>query len=372
MNFLVESDEHGNLCGLLKNFSEFQIAGFYKNGIDGYSQCYEGHDVFSVYKAVDLYRTNCETNFIVNDTPRIEALEKKLNTLVTLGVDLDDIFIASKEFMLTGESSKLYKFKNYRRLPYLEYHVADHCNLNCKGCVHFAPLVDGEVFASFEKVKKDMTRLKSIVPFIDTVRILGGEPLLNPELTSYLSMTRELYPLAEINVVTNGLLLKKNNYRLLEFLKSHDIGLDISLYPPMFREIDSVLSRVVSVGITVTVSEPIGKFFIPLDQNSGHARLTAVHHCACTNLYDGALYVCPVIAYLRYFNKAFGKKLNDFDGRIDIYDSTLTYDKLKTELHKVRKLCDSCWLLSREYAVRQKWKTTNCINIADYMTCEGL
>lgn len=372
MKFFVESDEHGNLYGLLKNRSEFQIIGFYESGTEVSSQYHEEHSRLSIYKAVDLYRINDETNFIVNDTPRIEALEKKINTLVALGVDSDDILIASKEFMLTGELDKLYKFTNYQRLPYMEYHVADHCNLNCKGCVHFAPLVDGEIFASFEKVKRDMIQLKSIVPFIDTIRILGGEPLLNHELTSYLAMTRELYPLAEINVVTNGILLKKNNDCLFEFLKNHDIGLDISLYPPMFREIDAVLSRINSFGITVTVSEPISKFFIPLDQNFGHAKFTAVHHCSCPNLYDGALYVCPIIAYLRYFNRAFGKKLNEFDGRIDIYDSTLTYDKLKTELHKVRELCDSCWLLSREYAARQKWEPTNCINISNYMTCARL
>ena len=31
-------------------------------------------------------------------------------------------------------------------LPYLEYHVADHCNLNCKYCTHYSPLVPQPVY----------------------------------------------------------------------------------------------------------------------------------------------------------------------------------------------------------------------------------
>lgn len=368
MNVFVEFDNAKKIYPALTKSANIEIVGFYANDFIHSGTDYVGKPVISLYKAVELYQNKLATNFIVNDTPRIEFLKSKLNLLLALGVEIDDILIAPAEFIRTGDFGKLYKFNNRRRIPYMEYHVADHCNLNCKGCVHFAPLVKQEVFAVFDKVKCDLERLKYIVPYIDTIRILGGEPLLNKQLPDYLEMTRRLYPLAEINIVTNGILFQNPNATIITALQQNNIGVDISVYPPMFKKIDKIASTIMAEGITVTCTPPINDFFCPLDQNTGHAKFTKVHHCNCPNLYDGALYVCPVIAYLRYFNKVFGTNFNDHDGRIDIYAPDITFDKLNEELHKVRVLCDSCWLLSREYAVKQKWARTKYETITDYMS----
>ena len=368
MKVFVEFDDAKKIYPALTKSANIEIIGFYANDFVQGVTDYLGKPVVSLYKAVELYQDNIATNFVVSDTPRIEFLKSKLDRLWALNVKIGDILIAPADFMRTGDFDKLYKFTDRRRIPYMEYHVADHCNLNCKGCVHFAPLVKQEVFAVFDKVARDLERLKSIVPYIDTIRILGGEPLLNKQLPDYLEMTRRLYPIAEINIVTNGILFQNPNAALISSLQKNNIGVDISVYPPMFKKIDKIASAIMAAGITVTCTPPINDFFCPLDQNAGHAKFTNVHHCNCPNLYDGALYVCPVIAYLRYFNKAFGTNFNDKDGRIEIYDPDITFDKLNAELHKVRVLCDSCWLLSREYAVKQKWARTNYAAITDYMS----
>ena len=185
-------------------------------------------------------------------------------------------------------------------------------------------------------------------------------------------MTREIYPLAEINIATNGILLQNANDALMSALKKYNIGVDISVYPPMFNKIDKIVDLLLSQGITVTCTRPITEFFCPLDERTGHARFINEHHCACPNLYDGALYVCYIIAYIRYFNATFGTHLNDVDGRIDIYKPNLTFDDIKEELHKVRIMCDSCNLLFREYAAKQKWSVTDKIEIKNYMTSEIL
>ena len=374
MKVLLEFDNAEKLYPAFANMAEIRIEGFYTNG----TLCGYDHSGFlnitlnSLYRAVDFYKKRLIDAFIICDTPRIETLKAKIEILLNMEVAIDDIIIASNEFMLTGNINKLYKFQNYHRIPYIEYHVADNCNLNCKGCLHFAPLVKLNKFPVFDNVKRDFTKLKSIVPYIDTIRILGGEPLLNPELVSYLKMTRETYPLAEINIVTNGILLQNTNDALMNALKKYNIGVDISVYPPMFNKIDKIVDLLLSQGITVTCTRPITEFFCPLDKRSGHAKFTNEHHCACPNLYDGALYVCYIIAYLRYFNAAFGTNLNDVDGRIDIYKPNLTFDDIKEELHRVRIMCDSCNLLFREYAAKQKWSVTDKIEIKNYMTSEVL
>ncbi|MBQ8698696.1 MAG: hypothetical protein IJ521_06835, partial [Schwartzia sp.] len=120
-------------------------------------------------------------------------------------------------------------------------------------------------------------------------------------------------------------------------------------------------------GIKISCSEPIQEFAYALDAQEGHALHANRINCTCPNLYKGALYVCPIIAYLRYFNKAFHERLEDQDGRIDIYDPQLTFPRLAGELHKVRKVCDRCLFISREHAELKKWERTDAAVIWDYM-----
>jgi ABC-2 type transport system ATP-binding protein len=58
----------------------------------------------------------------------------------------------------------LYGFliKNKKR-PSLRFdvHLADHCNLNCKGCYHFSPLAP-EKFLDIEQYERDCTRLNEL------------------------------------------------------------------------------------------------------------------------------------------------------------------------------------------------------------------
>ena len=71
-------------------------------------------------------------------------------------------------------------------LSYLEFHVADHCNLNCKYCTHYSPLVEKPVFTDYERFEADFRQLKKLIIDIGVIRIVGGEPLLNPELGKYI------------------------------------------------------------------------------------------------------------------------------------------------------------------------------------------
>ena len=61
----------------------------------------------------------------------------------------------------------------------LELHVTDHCNLNCKGCSHYAPIADG-FYISLEELEEYYNIIKSRgLIFFSTLRLMGGEPLLH-------------------------------------------------------------------------------------------------------------------------------------------------------------------------------------------------
>jgi len=102
-------------------------------------------------------------------------------------------------------------------------HLTDHCNLNCKGCAHFAPIAE-KWFADPVEHERDMERLSQLVAGIKTIRLMGGEPLLHPKIEPFLVSTREKFPEANIRLVTNGLLLQKMKTTFWSACKANNIS----------------------------------------------------------------------------------------------------------------------------------------------------
>lgn len=69
---------------------------------------------------------------------------------------------------------------------HFEFHLAEHCNLNCIGCTHFSPLAEPE-FLEVEDFRNDIERLSYLTGGnARFINLLGGEPLLHPEINSFL------------------------------------------------------------------------------------------------------------------------------------------------------------------------------------------
>ena len=92
-------------------------------------------------------------------------------------------------------------------LPRLECHITDHCNLNCAGCSHFSNLAP-EVYKNAGEFERELSCLSGKLR-IGTLRLLGGEPLLHPELPELLRIARTQFPHSRIEVCTNCTLLEK-------------------------------------------------------------------------------------------------------------------------------------------------------------------
>lgn len=349
----------------IDKIDDYEIMGFYANSQKFVGTYENGLYVYSLFEAMNMYKTGEISRFVLNSAQGMDPIERDYRIMKQYNVHEEDFLIALPEFIEHETAEWLVPVKEYHYLPYLEYHVADHCNLNCKGCVHFSPLVKDKSFPDFSSVENDLRQMKKIVPYIGTIRILGGEPFLNPELPKYMRLTREIYPYADISVVTNALLI--NSCTFLEDFIKYNINIDISLYKPLMNMAGDIIKKIKEKGINATISEPIENFAYALDSKGGHARFAQQHNCTCPNLYDGGLYVCPIIAYMRYFNEFFGYDFDDKDGRINIYDNSLSFEQLKLELHKVRKTCDNCLYISDEHLVFQQWSQTTKASISDYM-----
>jgi len=104
-------------------------------------------------------------------------------------------------------------------LSFVEIMVTQACNISCHGCTNYSDLPHAG-YLTWEQGKKQ------IEPWLDRVEILdfgilGGEPLINPDIRNWIVGLRELLPNAQIRFTTNGLLLEKH-YDVVQLLS--DIG----------------------------------------------------------------------------------------------------------------------------------------------------
>ena len=84
----------------------------------------------------------------------------------------------------------------------IEIPVTYACNLQCKHCTVHAPYLHGHVPDLFSSL-----RIWSEKLLPKMILVLGGEPLLNPDLPQILETIRRLYSSSDILLITNGLLL---------------------------------------------------------------------------------------------------------------------------------------------------------------------
>jgi len=147
------------------------------------------------------------------------------------------------------------------RLSYLEFHVCDHCNLNCKGCSHYSNIAEKGVFADIDSYSRDIRRLRELFWGITTIRLMGGEPLLNKELNRFVEITREVFPDADLRVVTNGLLIPYIDPELACAMNKNHCGFDITLYEPTANILESIEKALDKHKIQHNISNKVDKFF---------------------------------------------------------------------------------------------------------------
>lgn len=200
-------------------------------------------------------------------------------------------------------------------LKYIEHDIVSHCNLNCAGCTHFSPLAE-PCFEDINNFKKDFEKLKEVFD-VSIIRIMGGEPLLHPQVLEFLKITKNLFPKAEIQLVTNGLLLN-NNSELLDYIKKHNIIINLSDY--------GIVKNLNFYFINLKSSRKDFMYNLSLDlegkQNSSYSYKNCYsREYACNYYKDGKFYVCAPSANVNIFNKYFNTNLPEEEG-LSIYKYT--------------------------------------------------
>jgi organic radical activating enzyme len=203
-------------------------------------------------------------------------------------------------------------------LRHVEMHISDACNLNCRGCAHYSPTFEKEL-PDIESRLNDVRRLNEKVSHIMQFYILGGEPLLNPQVDEYVREIRKILPTTELYIVTNGLLINKLESETLQTIRENNVWVSISEYPATHDLIGQMKVKLDESHILHEIRPYKQKFNIPLslNENSRYPQFCLGNNCV--TIWNGKVSRCPRVMYIPHFNSYFGTNLPE-EGTLDLAD----------------------------------------------------
>ena len=224
-------------------------------------------------------------------------------------------------------------------IPYFETHITEACNLKCRGCSHFSVFAKPK-HKDLKEFEREFKRLAEIEE-IGIIRLMGGEPLLNPDFMEYVRIARHYFPYSKIALVTNGILGHKLKPYEKE-LKSLRISVTISEYhlEKQNREVCNELhekGRLYNISLDPTGSQDadLMHFFCDIRINSWFYFM------------DGRFYPCCIAGTIKDFWQHFGLDwgMTPEDLSIDIF--THTAEEIEDFISKPCELCKYCDTLKR-------------------------
>jgi ribonuclease HI len=222
------------------------------------------------------------------------------------------------------------------RIRLVEFHVAHHCNLTCQGCSHFSPSAPARTIPSEEIVNQFRLAGARLDP--EFVHILGGEPLLHPDLKSILPWARCNFPKATIKLVTNGVLFNRRARELIPVISAADIVVAVSIYPGVAvnREAITQTCAAANAKVEFWVQDTFVDF---LDLAGASDPVAARADCPMNdalNVRGDRLYPCPVTAWSDFG----GAPQMPGDG-ISLHDSAATLAAV-LDRRRVTSKCHYC------------------------------
>lgn len=189
----------------------------------------------------------------------------------------------------------------------IDINVSYGCNLQCRYCTHFCSWISGIVPLE-DLVETFNAWHRKIAP--ERILLVGGEPLLHPELEQIVLESKRHWPKARIDLLTNGLLLPKRQ-DVLDALKTTNGYVYLSRHfqdAEYSRKFDAGLQCLKKSGIPFSIASSdrdwrkyheIDEAGRPVPYESDPEK--AWNNCRskndCPSLLENELYKCAHMAY---------------------------------------------------------------------------
>lgn len=244
----------------------------------------------------------------------------------------------------------------------LEVDLHETCNLKCAQCTHASPYFDREDEKySIEQFTKDVNILSNVCS-VNVMRIVGGEPLLNKNLTEFVKSLKNSKLTNIVTLFTNGLLLNVTNKDIFEYIDR----LRVSYYSNLTENQVNLISknckqvRELFPNLDMVVNEmTYFSQFNLLEENTNKDLVEKIYNnCYYSyedrglSIFNGRLYKCFASRKKYKYLKAHNKLSADTEAKLNpniidsiAIDSTLTLQSLKEFLDNRTPLEGCKWCL---------------------------
>ena len=341
-------DESRILCDLLHR-NGYNIVCIIEDNNCKWDLRYKEAPIVSSGKGAVMFEAGSIEKFIV------PSLDEQLNyraekMISAYGIDLDNLLYAPIE-TLKGELSdgekiaKICLYTERTELETMEIHAAEHCNLNCKNCSMFCGLLETCDFPCYQEFEEGIKQLKNFFPHIKKFRIIGGEPLLNPELDKYIRLIRNVYPYTDIRLISNGILVTKMSDQLIQTIIDNDVTFIVTQYISLKHSIDEINRFLSKTGIRYIVTEAVLEFqkiYNALGDSDIDENFYRCHwKGSCATMYGTKIATCYVPFVIHYLSDKFNLAIEE-TGKIDLMEEGLTAQEIIKRMHTPFDMCRYC------------------------------
>lgn len=242
--------------------------------------------------------------------------------------------------------------KPKRKRLFFDVHICDHCNLNCKSCTNFCPIAEKK-FVDLGVLERDFKRLSELTNRKCDVSLIGGEPLLHPDIIKIFDMTRQYFDCGA-QMVTNGMLLANRPDEFWQSCGKNKIKIVVSVYPIKIDE-EKIIAQARKHKVKLAALDRTDEsswYKHTWDLSCGQDAEKAYRKCpwgnVCIYLEDGKLDPCGFPLLTKHFNKYFDKSEYKFaepteDDYVDIFKVN-SLDEILEKLANPIPYCRYCTL----------------------------
>lgn len=299
----------------------------------------------------------------------ISARTSLSEQLMQLGIDMDRICMDIPDEIAEEDEAQLAE-RNLTVMPkgsfHFEVNVVRHCNLKCKGCNHYSPIAK-EKYEDPLEYEQHFRRLSELFDGeVESILLLGGEPLLHPKLTEFMRTSRENFPKTFISVMTNGILLKQQKDDFWEACREYNVVVFVTRYPldidyeELKEYVENRNVRFSMVGGTEISARTL--WYEPKDITGSKDPKWQFSHCPqanrCYTLEGSKLFGCVTIPGIPTLNGYFNLNMDISDkDSIDIYEA-VSAEEIMEFFAKPYPFCRYCdW---EHQTVDNPWELSKC------------
>lgn len=187
---------------------------------------------------------------------------------------------------------------NFTRVQFV---VTERCSLKCKDCLHLMQYYKKPANINLEEVKDSFERFLKVSDNISEIRILGGEPFMNPNTYKIIEWWHQYSVIKRFYIYTNGTIVP--NETTLNYLKMPKAKVYVSDYGINRDSINRLISVFEDNGINYYVS-PYDGWADAGDLSYRDRNISELEevfrHCHarnCISFIDGQVHRCPRSAH---------------------------------------------------------------------------